>query len=114
MCAAHAARSLFERRDRRRRFSTPQPLPILAQFGTVSAAPFEYKRQSIGRETSANAIAVYLDGDRLITASSMKMRTRVIRVEHANDDPIEPADLGHAGTVRRLARRSAIVCIRMW
>ena len=66
----------------------------------MQRSPLEQERESIGRESPANAIAIDLH-NRLAAAARVEVRLRVISIEHADDDPIEAADLGHVASVDR-------------
>ena len=107
-------RSLFNgavqiRRDRARQSSGAigsgdSPFLIRRQFSRSSArcrSRHSHRRGNrFGGNGSAEAVAVDFDRDRFATRARMKIRARVIAIEHCDDDAIKATDLRPICTTR--------------
>src|ERR1039458_8368333 len=88
---------LLQRRDGLQSRLSPRQVPVFHQFGTVEGSPLDHESQYSGRQMTFQEGQRFDRDQRSLTrVAHMKVRRRMVVVEHLNYDTEEPADLRHA------------------
>src|ERR1700737_2394195 len=92
---------LLQRLNRKKFFASLCPAPILGGLSWMKARPLSNKPECIWRQAPVlHGRSVERDPGPVLSILRVKMRRRVVRPIHPNDDPIESTNPRHASEDR--------------